>query len=326
MNKFVIFSFLVAVICALVAYLSPDLGKQSIDILLEVQKQLTSTIAFTSSLFGFNENTVAENSRNNDAQVKQKKQTKPLKLKASVKCMPKEELLFTPEELKEYDGGDGSPGLYLAYLGIVYDVSKGKQHYGPGGGYAFFAGKDGSRAFITGEFNEKGLVDDVYDLSVESFGGVREWSDFYEKDYVRVGRVVGTYYNEKGCGKERLQYLEKMYRLYDEQRESEAEETKLFPPCNSEWSGQTNITRVWCSKMSGGIDRGWAGVPRKFFSAPGKGHRCACVRDDGLPNAPSIQYADEENNQISNFATLNDPRLEEYSDCDPKSYECILKE
>ena len=27
----------------------------------------------------------------------------------------------------------------------VYDVSKGGDYYGPGGGYAFFAGKDGSR-------------------------------------------------------------------------------------------------------------------------------------------------------------------------------------
>ena len=34
--------------------------------------------------------------------------------------------IFTPEELRKYDGSPGSPGLYIALLGVVYDVSKGK--------------------------------------------------------------------------------------------------------------------------------------------------------------------------------------------------------
>ena len=79
------------------------------------------------------------------------------------------ERLLTPEELRKYDGTDGSPGLYIALLGQVFDVSKGKDHYGPGGGYSFFAAKDGSRAFVTGEFNEEGLSDDVTGLDTESY-------------------------------------------------------------------------------------------------------------------------------------------------------------
>lgn len=50
------------------------------------------------------------------------------------------EKLFTAEELKKYDGGPDSLGLYLAILGEVFDVEKGAQHYRPGGGYAFFTG------------------------------------------------------------------------------------------------------------------------------------------------------------------------------------------
>jgi hypothetical protein len=38
----------------------------------------------------------------------------------------------------------------------VFEVTRGARHYGPGGGYAFFAGRDGTRAFVTGEFNETG--------------------------------------------------------------------------------------------------------------------------------------------------------------------------
>ena len=51
------------------------------------------------------------------------------------------ERVMTVEELKNYDGKPGSKGLYLALLGLVFNVKKGKQHYGPGGGYEFFAGE-----------------------------------------------------------------------------------------------------------------------------------------------------------------------------------------
>lgn len=50
------------------------------------------------------------------------------------------EVILTPEELSKYDGMKGSKGLYLAILGKVFDVSKGRKHYGPGGGYHFFTG------------------------------------------------------------------------------------------------------------------------------------------------------------------------------------------
>ena len=57
--------------------------------------------------------------------------------------IPKEpsEKVFTKEELTKYDGSEGSPGIYLAILGQVFDVSKAPNFYGPNGGYGFFAGK-----------------------------------------------------------------------------------------------------------------------------------------------------------------------------------------
>lgn len=47
--------------------------------------------------------------------------------------------LFTKEELTKFTGKDNSP-VYLAILGDVFDVSKGRKHYGQGGGYHFFTG------------------------------------------------------------------------------------------------------------------------------------------------------------------------------------------
>ncbi|XP_026635845.1 neuferricin isoform X2 [Microtus ochrogaster] len=49
--------------------------------------------------------------------------------------------LFVPEELARYRGGPGDPGLYLALLGRVYDVSSGRRHYEPGAHYSGFAGR-----------------------------------------------------------------------------------------------------------------------------------------------------------------------------------------
>ncbi|XP_004857295.1 neuferricin isoform X2 [Heterocephalus glaber] len=49
--------------------------------------------------------------------------------------------LFIPEELSRYRGGPGDPGLYLALLGRVYDVSSGRRHYEPGAHYSGFAGR-----------------------------------------------------------------------------------------------------------------------------------------------------------------------------------------
>ena len=54
----------------------------------------------------------------------------PLKnwLNDRITCLEEGDLLFTNDDLARYSGVDGSPGLYLGFLGIVYDVSKGELH------------------------------------------------------------------------------------------------------------------------------------------------------------------------------------------------------
>lgn len=61
---------------------------------------------------------------------------------------------LTPSELALYNGSDPSLPLYLAINGTIIDVSANPGIYGPGGGYHFFVGRDASRAFVTGCFQE----------------------------------------------------------------------------------------------------------------------------------------------------------------------------
>jgi predicted heme/steroid binding protein len=94
------------------------------------------------------------------------------------------------QELAQYDGSDPKKPIYLSIKGRVYDVSAGPGYYGKGGSYHYFAGKDASRAYITGCF-ETHLTHDLRGLSAQELTGLDTWMDFYEKSekYFYVGRV-----------------------------------------------------------------------------------------------------------------------------------------
>ncbi|RDW90234.1 putative heme/steroid binding domain protein [Aspergillus mulundensis] len=67
---------------------------------------------------------------------------------------------LTPSELTLYDGTNPETPIYVAINGTIFDVSANPRMYGPGGGYHFFAGRDATRAFVTGCFAED-LTDDL---------------------------------------------------------------------------------------------------------------------------------------------------------------------
>nr|XP_019599376.1 PREDICTED: neuferricin isoform X3 [Rhinolophus sinicus] len=157
--------------------------------------------------------------------------------------------LFTPEELARYRGGPGDPGLYLALLGRIYDVSPGRRHYEPGAHYSGFAGRDASRAFVTGDYSEAGLVDDVSDLSFSEMLTLQHWLSFYEKNYECVGRLVGRFYGEDGLPTAELTQAEAMITKGLEANKQGLKEKQKFPPCNAEWSA-TRGSRFWCSQKS----------------------------------------------------------------------------
>lgn len=212
--------------------------------------------------------------------------------------------LWTKRELSRYDGRDeNNDSIMLSFLGLVYNVTANKQHYSPGAEYNAFAGRDATRAFVTGNFTHD-LHDDVSDLDESFFSHLDSWQSFYSTSYPVVGRLEGNFYDSKGCSTKELLRVKSVIKKLNEAKHLSQEREKELPECNSEWNSELNQGRVWCTTKSGGVERDWVGVPRLFN---GESPRCACVKEDAL-NDPSI---------IDIIAI--------YPGCKPEANECILK-
>lgn len=95
---------------------------------------------------------------------------------------------YTPRTLLKYNGKDNAP-VYLAVRGKVYDVSSGRNFYGPGGPYENFAGRDATRGLACQSFDEEmltkdldGPLDPCDDLTPEQLENLNGWIErFNEK-------------------------------------------------------------------------------------------------------------------------------------------------
>ncbi|KAJ3037790.1 hypothetical protein HDV00_001291 [Rhizophlyctis rosea] len=102
---------------------------------------------------------------------------------------------FTPKELSHFDGKDDKP-IYMGVNGRVYDVTRGRGFYGPGGMYGNFAGRDASRGLAKNSFDEDmmvdidGPIDKLEDLDQEEWQSLRDWAGFFEGKYDFIGTLV----------------------------------------------------------------------------------------------------------------------------------------
>jgi len=125
-----------------------------------------------------------------------------LKPKAPI-ALPKEEpavvfKTFTPRDLLPFSGENGAP-VYLAVRGRVFDVSRGRNFYGPGGPYANFAGRDASRGLAKGSFDEDmltkdldGPLDTLANLTPDELEALQGWEERFSEKYLVVGKLVAA--------------------------------------------------------------------------------------------------------------------------------------
>jgi|GEM_PF-1663737 len=103
-----------------------------------------------------------------------------------------EERDYSLAELGQYDGSDSTKPLLLAIRGQVYDVTRGRDFYGPGGPYGIFAGKDCTRALAKVSFDEELFTGNVEGLGAEELEKLDEWIEIFEGKYRRIGRLLGS--------------------------------------------------------------------------------------------------------------------------------------
>ncbi|KZV48777.1 hypothetical protein F511_17073 [Dorcoceras hygrometricum] len=97
----------------------------------------------------------------------------------------------TEAELRAYDGSDPNKPLLMAIKGQIYDVSRSRMFYGPGGPYALFAGRDASRALALMSFEPKDLTGNIEGLSASELEVLQDWEYKFMEKYVKVGQIVG---------------------------------------------------------------------------------------------------------------------------------------
>jgi len=59
--------------------------------------------------------------------------------------------------------------------------------------YVLHSGKDGSRAFVTGDFSDSGLTDDVSGLTDSQWLDLLHWFQFYDKQYIYIGMTSSVF-------------------------------------------------------------------------------------------------------------------------------------
>ncbi|AWU77592.1 hypothetical protein CAS74_002305 [Pichia kudriavzevii] len=102
---------------------------------------------------------------------------------------------FTPRELSNFNGFDLEK-IYIAVKGNVYDVSKGRQFYGPSGPYSNFAGHDASRGLALNSFEMENIrrwdepIDDLQGLNESELKSLDNWEGMFRGKYPCVGTLV----------------------------------------------------------------------------------------------------------------------------------------
>jgi membrane-associated progesterone receptor component len=98
----------------------------------------------------------------------------------------------TEEKLRAYDGSDPEKPLLMAIKGQIYDVSRSRMFYGPGGPYALFAGRDASRALALMSFDPRDLTGNIDGLNASELEVLQDWEYKFMEKYVKVGQLVGA--------------------------------------------------------------------------------------------------------------------------------------
>ena len=206
---------------------------------------------------------------------------------AATAVKPSGDRVYTQAELKKYVGtkAGGDPRIFMAILGEVFDVSSGAAYYAHGEGYAGFAGRDATAAFLSGDFTPAGLHDDLAGLAPTQIVDLYSWRDnTYVTKYIPMGVVVGRFYDAQGEPTAELVMVRELAKKGEAEKLRLSTQRARFVGCNSKWT-QADGKTLWCHEPL---------VVRHQVLVDGAGKetlRCVCA--SGAPGTEGVQLHPE---------------------------------
>jgi membrane-associated progesterone receptor component len=99
---------------------------------------------------------------------------------------------WTEAELAEYDGTKDPDGpILMAADGLVFNVYKGRNFYGPGGEYHLFAGRDATRFLAKTIVEEETPEEAAKPLNMAGRASLAAWLFTIKGKYEIVGKLEG---------------------------------------------------------------------------------------------------------------------------------------
>lgn len=97
---------------------------------------------------------------------------------------------YTRSELRAFDGRDDETPVLIAVRGEVFDVTRGRAFYGPGGPYGSFAGHDCTLALAKMSLEPEDLDAPVGALTQDEEDKLEDWVDTFRGKYRPVGKLI----------------------------------------------------------------------------------------------------------------------------------------
>lgn len=101
-----------------------------------------------------------------------------------------EERDYSLAELASYDGSDAERPILIVVRGEVYDMTRGRDFYGPGGPYEMFAGKDCTRALAKMSFDLEDFTGDTEGLEQDELDKLEDWIEMFSAKYRKIGKLL----------------------------------------------------------------------------------------------------------------------------------------
>lgn len=174
--------------------------------------------------------------------------------------------------------------LLLSIAGEVFDVSRGARFYGKGGSYEFFAGRDATRAFVTGNFAPEGLTDDIEGLTPAECAGIISWLNFFQTHakYRFLGYLQGRFYSSEGHPTAQLEALQSCSETH---KAGQAARDAIEKDKQCIYQYSRGESRVGCGQLES--------VPRRaaFMTTTGLQETCVClVQEEALERRDLMLY------------------------------------